>query len=349
MASTVSTGKLIGAFNDVKGKTFYIIFEETYDSNTYPRTPKWCARAIGDLAAMMRLIFWSGSSAEGGMLKGTGGKSITPEGYIGGFMKELANPVEIQDQRFELSVGDGWDAVIGRAGFPKTLAKLEAIGESEMACALDQGQTVSVSLFEHADALSAIFDGVDLGAWRILKAYNTPVYAMRNPALGYAPAKVKPPLVTLPRVVRISQDDANLLVQHDDGSWRCDGWNYSYVANYITGLWETELKYPGSFRSLIKSYRDALAGAPVMPSDDVTIVVDTSVALGAYAAENVQRIQREFECKTIDGAIHIPFSADFDFRYHVTHLPVEAAKWVFGGKEEAGPQRQAEQLCLLAS
>jgi|UPI00069A5C38 hypothetical protein len=349
MASTISTSKLIAAFNDVKGKTFYIIFEETYDSNTYPRTPKWCARAIGDLAAMMRLIFWSGSSAEGGMLKGTGGRSLTPEGYIAAWLRELANPVEIEDQCFDLSVGDGWNAVIGRDVFAKTQAKLEAIGEGELACALDQGQTVSVSLFGHAEALSVIFDGVDLGAWRILKGYNTPVYAPRNPALGYAPAKVKPPLVDLPRAVRISPDDPNLLTQHADGSWRCDGWGYGYVANYVTDLWETELKYPGSYRSLIKNYRETLATAPVMPTDGVTIVVDTSFPLGAYAAQNVQRIQREFDCKTFDGAIHIPFSADFDFRYQVTHLPVEATKWVFGGKEEAEPQRHAEQLCLLAS
>lgn len=349
MGATITTGKLIAAFKDVKGKTFYIIYEETYDRNCYPHTPKWSARAIGDLALMMRLIFWSASSAEGGMLQGPGGRWLTPEGYVSGYLKELANPVEIHDRSFDLSVGHGWSAVIGADSFPKIRAKLEGIGEAAIAGALDQGETVTVSLFEHAEALSVIFDGVDLWASRILQGYSTPTYGTRNPSLGYAPAKVKPPLQDTLRVLKISQDDANIIVQHPDGSWRCDGWGYSYVANYVKNLWETELKYPGSFRSLIKSYRQAIDGAPTIPAGGVTIVVDTSFPLGAYDAQAVERIRDEYGCKTVGSEVHIPFVAGVDFCYAITRLPEKAARWVFDDNATSAPHRAAEQLCLLAS
>ena len=43
MGSTVSTNKLAAAFKTNSGKTMYVLFEETYESNCYPRTPSWGA------------------------------------------------------------------------------------------------------------------------------------------------------------------------------------------------------------------------------------------------------------------------------------------------------------------
>ncbi|MBB3105449.1 hypothetical protein [Azomonas macrocytogenes] len=48
-----------------------------------------------------------------------GGRAITPEGYIVGWLKELENPVELDDYKFDLSVTDGWSVVIGSDDFAK--------------------------------------------------------------------------------------------------------------------------------------------------------------------------------------------------------------------------------------
>ena len=73
MGSTVSTGKQVAAFKATSGKVMYVLFEETYESNCYPRTPRWSSYMIGELPAVMRHIFRAASSCEGGMLKGAGG------------------------------------------------------------------------------------------------------------------------------------------------------------------------------------------------------------------------------------------------------------------------------------
>ena len=41
MGNTISTGKLIGAFNGTNGEAVYVMFEQTCESNVYPRRPKW--------------------------------------------------------------------------------------------------------------------------------------------------------------------------------------------------------------------------------------------------------------------------------------------------------------------
>ena len=44
MGSTVSTGKLAAAFKATSGKIMYVLFEETYEANCYPRTPSCWVR-----------------------------------------------------------------------------------------------------------------------------------------------------------------------------------------------------------------------------------------------------------------------------------------------------------------
>lgn len=65
MGSTVSTAKLVGAFQGNDGQLCYALFEQTYDKNCHPHNPKWSAMRIGDLAATMKAIFSYASSCEG--------------------------------------------------------------------------------------------------------------------------------------------------------------------------------------------------------------------------------------------------------------------------------------------
>ena len=97
MGATVSTGKLAAAFATAAGKIIYVLFEQTYEKNCHPHRPEWSCTFIGSIEMAMKWIFLSASSCEGGMLQNRSGQ-ITPEGYIAGWLKELASPVEFQDQ-----------------------------------------------------------------------------------------------------------------------------------------------------------------------------------------------------------------------------------------------------------
>ncbi len=92
MGATVTVGKKVAAFKANNGKVGYVLFEETYEKNCYPHTPHWSCVGLGYLDDVMTRIFARASSCEGGSLQGRGGY-ITPEGYISGWLNELAEPL----------------------------------------------------------------------------------------------------------------------------------------------------------------------------------------------------------------------------------------------------------------
>lgn len=343
MGATVSTGKLVGAFQGSNGTTTYVLFEETFEKNCYPHSPKWSARAIGDLNAALRVIFLSGSSCEGGMLKGAGGRDITPEGYIAGWMKEMESPVEMTDRAFELTVGDSWQSPIAISDFERVKAKLVAIGANKIAATLEMGETAQASLYADSEALSAIYDGIEIGAWRIIQSYDTPLHGTRNPNLGYKPAKAKAYALNVPRFMKIRADFDHHLIQGADGIWRCEGAGYSYVSSYVANLWQDELRNPGSYRNRIKTYRDAIKHASVAPAQSTKIVVDTMADLDQWQRDSVERIIRDTPHARVGYEVHMSIPSDYNQLYWVSGLPEKCTKWVITDNAPT------EQLSLLAS
>lgn len=344
MGNTVSIGKLVGAFKGTDGQPVYALFEQTYESNVYPHTPKWNAQMFGDIQATMHRIFLSASSCEGGSLVGSGGRTITSEGYIAGWLKELANPVALDDASYELAVGGSWTSPIPAGDFDRIKAKLEAIGANRVLAGLEsEDGTVMASLYADHAALSAIYDGVHIGAWRIIPEYAVPVNGVRNPELGYNPAKTKAFKVEAPRFLQISEETQKRLIQGEDGKWRCinGGYAYSYVSSFICDLSDAELREPGSHRKRIKAYRDAVTSASVVPAD-TKIVVETT-DLVEWAQNDIARIIADTPHKFTLGRLEMSIPTDSTLLYWASGLPAEKTSWVVN---ETTP---TEQLCLLAS
>lgn len=344
MGATVSTGKLVAAFQSTAGKTFYVLYEQTYEKNTDSRLPKWHARAMGDLAAALRTIFWSASACEGGMVLSASHRYITPEGYIADWLKELANPVEIADVTFDLAVTHYWSAVIKHDDFRKVRPQLEATGAVAMATSLAAGESVSASLYADAEALSAIFDGVHIGAWRIFNAHGTPIHGTRNPALGYATGKTKPKAVPLDttRYMKVEAEGDSFLKMGSDGAWRYAGWTSHLMSDFITGAWKAELETPGVYRAQIKAFRQALKAAPAIPKG-AKVLIDTTVPVEPFQMRNIERVTSQLGAVTEGTELHLAVPTTFDDLYAVIHLPTACTKWVFSDNAPS------EQLSLLAS
>lgn len=344
MGATVSTGKLVAAFNDPSGKPYYVLFEETFEKNVHPHTRRWSCSSMGNLERTMRAIFLAASSCEGGMLQGAGG-NLTPEGYIAGWLKELANPVEFRDREITLSLGTGFYSPLQVDGFESTKALLVSLGHADKATALEQGQNVSLSLHADIELINTLYEAEALRAWRIIQSYDVPLHSLRNPQLGYDPKKTKAFEIVTPRFHRISEKDSNVLIQGEDGNWRCEGWDYSYIALYVGAFWETELREPGTFRTRIKAYRQAIGGAPLIPSHGVKVVVDTSVTIQPYEQSRIDRTIRDLPHVRAEGVIQwsVP---EHEKLYSVTSLPLACTKWII---DEAPLTFAApEQLSLLA-
>ncbi|HDS1721740.1 hypothetical protein NPS53_09520 [Pseudomonas putida] len=344
MGSTVSTGKLIGAFEGSAGKPVYVMFEQSYDKNTLPRTPKWRARMIGDAAALLKNIFLCAASCEGGMLQGAGGRCITPEGHIASWLQELANPVEMADASFVLTVGKYWEAAIPLDYCEAIAERLSLINAGRVIDGLAAGG-VTVSLHADSDVLSAIYDGTDIWASQIIKAEQVPVNGTRKPELGYKPAKSNVQQLDAPRFAMIHASLGSYLIQGEDGAWRCESGGNSYIADLVRDLWQDEAREPGSYRRRIKAYRASMDSASIVPQS-TTIVVDMKAELTAWQHDSVKRALSETPHTIVGNEAHIPMPADFNQLYWLAGLPAQCTKWVLNKAPLCAP---TEQLCLLAS
>lgn len=344
MGNTISADKLVGAFKGTTGQPVYVLFEQTYESNVYPHQIRWNALMIGGIQAVMHRIFASASSCEGGSLLGAGGRSITPEGYVASWLKQLANPVAMDDTVFELALGSSWTSPIPEGDFERIQTQLEALGAKRILDGL-KSETRSVTATLHADhaALAAIYDGANIGAWRIIPEHSVPLHGIRNPALGYNPVKAKAFKVESPRFMQVSAETSKYLIQGKDGKWRCvdGGYGYCYVSSFICQLSDAELREPGSYRTRIKAYRDAVTSASVVPKD-TKILVEGLAGIKEWATRDIERIVADTPHQYLLGDVQMSIPSDSTLLYWATGLPSGHTTWLVN---EAAP---TEQLCLLA-
>lgn len=340
MGSTVSTNKLAAAFKTTSGKTMYVLFEETYESNCYPRTQRWGSYVIGELPAVMRHIFRAAASCEGGMLKGAGGRDIMPESYVAGWMKELENPVEIADRKFELYAVNNYMAPIPTESLHWAKAAMVNVGREADAVKLENGEHLIVSLYDDAELLAAIYDGIHFGANRIIKSASEYLHSPRNPSLGYAPAKSKVVSINTPRFMRVREGHSHIAKQDAYGYWRGDA-SHCFMNSFITNLWKSELTEPLTYRGKMKAMREAIKNAEVMPSN-AKLVIDTKAVTERYHQESVDWALKNTKHTKSGAEIYVDLPTDYSALYRVATLNEKFARYVFTGNAPA------QQLDLLA-
>lgn len=343
MGSTVTTGKLAAAFKASSGKTIYVLFEQTYEKNVRPYVPSWACFFIGEIEQAMERIFLHASSCESGMLQNRNGQ-ITPEGYIGAWLKELAAPAALADKRIGLKVGTGYRVAIPQSGFEEANAILAGVGRQDIIAVLERGENVDLSLHADAEVIVALYGGMHLAPWRIIESYERPSGDVRHPELGYQPTKAQEVAISVPTFLKVDRE--NRLIQSDDGTFHCGGWEYSIVASFIAHAWEAELREPGSYRSRIKAYREAIKAAPQMPSG-MRVVVDESVPLESdYDRGDIADFRKQFAVTDTDRGFAIEVTEEEDLLWKLTHLPEACTSWVLPDQ----PASTADgQMSLLAA
>ncbi len=348
MGATVSTGKLAAAFRDPCDAPFYLLFEETYEKNVIPHTPRWSCCAMGRIQDVMADVFRAGSACEGGALQGSGGRIITPSGYIAGWLKELANPVEFTDMSITLHVSDSFYATVPSEKFDSATAALVGIGRSEVADALSAGESIELSLHAEADLFAELASVIS--PWSLIGSGRTPLHRTRRQDLGYAPAKTKAFDLPTPKVFRISDRDDSLLMLGDDNCWRCVGWQSSVISEYVRAYGEIELREPGTYRSRIKAFSNALAAAPVLPGQMARIIIDTTVPLPGYRKNSIERAAGAFTNTRSEGVIYLEIELPMNDKqlWLAAQLPKECTSWEFNASVPTLKPSPVEQMSLLA-
>jgi len=301
MGATVTCKKLAAAFAGADGLV-YVLFEQTYEKNCYPHTPSWSCTYCGGIDGALRGIFRYASSCEGGMLQSRSG-CITPEGYIAGWMKEMASPVRMPDCSIALQVSDSIYASVSAGNVETVCGILDCNGQAAAADAIRAGDQATLSLHRDAGAVASLC--AEIAPWRLIPSYAVPLYEPRDASLGYNPRPAASFEVARPAAFRI--DDHNRLLQREDGSWFCAGWQYAIVGEFVGGLWEAERKAPGSFKKRIQAFRDALNSAEPVPAGTKVVVATQAPALDDYRRRTCDQFVKRFLVKpTPEGFEAVP-------------------------------------------
>jgi hypothetical protein len=288
MGATVTCKKLAAAFACAEG-VFYALFEQTYEKNCYPHTPGWSCVHFGNIDDALRTIFRHASSCEGGMLQNRSG-CITPEGYIAGWMKEMASPMRMPDCRIALQVSDSIYASVSSGNVEAVCGLLGSNGRDAAADAVRAGGQATLSL--HHDAIAIARLCAAIAPWRLIQSYAAPLYEARDASLGNNPRPAAAFEIARPAAFKI--DDHNRLLQREDGSWFCAGWQYAIVGDFVAGLWNAEREAPGSFKKRIQAFRDALNSAEPVPAGTKVVVSTRAPALDDYRRRTCDQFVKRF-------------------------------------------------------
>ncbi|MEW5891175.1 MAG: hypothetical protein AB1768_19545 [Pseudomonadota bacterium] len=259
MSSTYSVGKKAAAMAGPDGTIYYALCEQIYESNVFPRTPRWSVHYFGTAEACMDRIISIAMDCDGGMLKEEGGDT-TPSAYIKHWREALASPTELSGEWAEASFGRGIYG-LGEGSRPQIEAVLAAHGHPG-----PDGDKVRIG-FRHQPALMQAV--IDAGAWAW--CFLQPEQCSATPAPW---AAYKPPLSDglVPDVTIWSiADRPGLEPEHwieRDGQFRKSGWSYSTVGRLIDMFARrSEREKPGSAEATIRKIRKAMKAARPMSAD----------------------------------------------------------------------------------
>ena len=333
MGSTITTARVAAALRTQHGRKLFALFEESYSSNVRPHTPEWCCMGIGYLPATMERIFGLASGCEGGMLRNRSGP-LTPEGYIGTWLRELANPLAMRHTDVHLGVGDYFYNAIQRAQLDQAVDFLTAAGLPAQAAALRDKGAATLDMARDTEALLALQAGLAISPWRIVSARGVSHRSGdRDPALGHKPAPGRTPTPDVPTALKLGRDVR--LLRDGEGTWRCGGWQYALVGEHIRGLWRAELAGPGHHRKRISAFRDALDRAPPAPAG-LMVEIDATSTVETHYLKKIKELREQAGAGP--GAFQVPMTADTI--YALTNLPQSCARWLLPDLHQAAPAQQ---------
>lgn len=282
MSSTYSVGKKAAVIAAINGTLYYALFEQTFESNVFPQTPRWSAIYFGTAAACMDTIIKYSAACEGGCLKERGGDT-TPSAYIKHWREALANPVELaSDRSLTASFGNGIYKLDPESR-PQVEALLSKHGHPGV-----EGDKLVLQLPTHVELLADLA-AAGTPTWRFLDESGT--YSYPNPQLGYQPAAAKgevPAFSALYAKDKPSYDSEFWISA--EGSILGTGWHYSTISHLIHRFVRpSEARFPGSAESAIKQIRAVVKEAVPFPNGQ-RIEIDCTKAPHRWQAETAERL-----------------------------------------------------------
>lgn len=307
MGATVTCNKKVGAFS-IENTIYYVLFEETYEKNVCPHTPHWCAVSLGTIDNIIKSIFAHASSCEGGGLQNRNGQ-FHSENYIAAWLHELANPMQFSPERtVRLQFSESIYSLPNSPEMREVILKtLREHGDDEAAVLLETGQTVYRKL--SSPAVLAILN-FPVSPWRLGIHYES---NSRAYGLEYQPIPSKCNL-EIAQYAKLSNSSSEIF-QLENGKWANSQYCYAWASDFVENLWSHELKHPGSYKSLIKAYRNHVKSADIFTGSAI-VVFDLGEKY--LALDNYDKGKAELFLASlgITGSVRIPLE---HISEHLTH------------------------------
>lgn len=269
MSRTHITGQLAACLRDKNGTPWFLLSEESFESNLWPRTPHWCSLSFGRYEHVMARILRGSASVEGGSLCGA---FKTPSAYIRGWRRVLAQPHLMVRSVLTAAVGH-YLHDIPPAAVPEISKVLVANGLPPLP---SDCQTIQLDLNDDrvlpvfADITSGRIDGVYV--WRFFNDVQSLLRSRVVQGVDVVQATTAAledvEVHTLGLQYPGHGCDEHVHVLRHAGRWKVTGWSYSTVAAFIQSVViDRETAQPGIAEALIKRFRVLLKEPIAMPGN----------------------------------------------------------------------------------
>lgn len=304
MSSTYVIAKRAAACVDESGILYYLLSEESYESNVYPRTPKWTTRFFGRYEDCIARIIDGSSSIEGGSLKGEARSSTA---YIKQWRDRLANPVRLELENLVVHFSGGI------YGLPQDALEPVSRLAAKHGQPAPEGGALKVDMERNGALafLAELFDGTIEGmfTWRFFRKADfgtVPVPGLGTPVPKAVAANLDGFEVF--KIKSITSSDHDHFI-NAKGAVRSTGWAYSTMGSFICNeAAAAERAMPGSAEPMIHAFRKLVAEAKDLPA--LTRITITMPQGHDDSDEYQARKLREF-C----SAMALPIAPTVEFTY----------------------------------
>lgn len=297
MGATITCNKKVGAFRADDERVLYALFEETYEKNCYPHTPKWSCVAFGAYEEVLEFVFLAAQAAEGGMLQTRRGHT-TPEAYIRSWMTAFKSPHALCDVVVRLKVSLGkWPIYdLGANLAPRMIEALLYADRPDLAQVIENETALSMSLFRDWRAIRALLAIDGLYPWRMLEHSALETTIDSDLAPGKRLGSVS---VTLPELAVLAEDMGDKVVLVIDGPEISRGCTRDMMNHVIR--WEAywaECVKTGGGLEVIRTWREHLEAIPKLAETTRCTVTVTGSGGDRHEVSSAQQLAQELGVAT---------------------------------------------------
>lgn len=303
MSSTIVIDIRVHAFERDTQTTIYVVYENTYESNVYPHTPRWGCSVVGTYEQVMAWAVLSAYYCDDGGLRGPRG-SITPSYYLGKLLTAMQQPLRQLPVEVELTYGENFSSLFGPSKIDFARAVFVKHNREQDFNSIVSGKPLLLN-FQELDLLLDLFsfnpEFGNLSAWRLFSSIHDHTGPAPELALSEKGKSQKP----LSNWSLEKATDNQYLLKVENGPWRILRSSTVVREFFTTELLAQILIEPGAYKRVLKDFNSFFKSAKFV-EDDVCISIDPAQLTHSWEINALQMFCKVIGNNEEDGPLTKP-------------------------------------------